>query len=174
MEPIVIVVMGVSGSGKSTVAELLAGRLGWHFAEADEFHSPANVEKMRSGVALTDEDRAPWLASIAEFIDVARASEAPTVVTCSALKRRYRDVIVGSRPDVALVYLRGDYGTVAQRMAERAHHYMPVSLLKSQFDALEEPGADERSIAEDIRRSPQEIVERVLAALRDPPPPARD
>src|SRR3954469_20494946 len=99
MAPIVIVVMGVSGCGKTTVAELLAARLGWHFAEADEFHSPANVAKMKSGVALTDDDRAPWLAAIADYIDTARASETPTVVTCSALKRRYRDVIVGSRPD---------------------------------------------------------------------------
>lgn len=172
MDPIVVVVMGVSGSGKSTVAELLARRLGWHFAEADEFHSPANVEKMRNGIALTDEDRAPWLAAMAGHIDVARASETPTVVTCSALKRRYRDVIVGSRPDVALVYLEGDYDTIARRMSERASHYMPVSLLKSQFEALEEPDADEHAIVEDVRRSPQEIVERVLAALRGPARPA--
>jgi carbohydrate kinase (thermoresistant glucokinase family) len=173
MDPIVVVVMGVSGSGKSTVAELLARRLGWHFAEADKFHSPANVEKMRSGIALTDEDRGPWLAAMAEYIDVARASETPTVITCSALKRRYRDVIVGSRPDVALVYLEGDYETIARRMSERADHYMPVSLLKSQFDALEAPGAGEHPIVAHVSRSPQEIVEGVLAALRDPAPPAR-
>ena len=168
-----MVVMGVSGSGKSTIAELLAGELGWHFAEADEFHSPANVEKMRNGVALTDEDRAPWLAAMAEFIDVARASETPTVVTCSALKRRYREVIVGSRPDVALVYLEGDYDTVAQRMSAREHHYMPVSLLKSQFDALEAPGADEQPIVVDVRRPPQEVLGTILAALRGPRPGAR-
>jgi len=172
MDPIVVVVMGVSGSGKSTVAGLLAQRLGWHFAEADEFHSPANVEKMRNGVALTDEDRAPWLAAIAEYIDIARASETPTVVTCSALKRRYRDILVGSRPDVALVYLEGDYDTIAQRMSQREDHYMPVSLLESQFDALEAPGADEHPIVEDVRRPPEEIVERVLAALRDRDRPA--
>src|SRR4051812_26193630 len=165
--------MGVSGSGKSTIAELVARRLGWHFAEADEFHSPANVEKMRSGIPLTDDDRRPWLAAMAQYIDVARASETPTVVTCSALKRRYRDVIVGSRPDVALVYLQGDYETIARRMSERKHDYMPVSLLKSQFDALEEPADDERAIVGDVRQAPQEIVKAVLAALRDPRPGAK-
>ena len=156
-----IVVMGVSGSGKTTVARLLAGRLGWRFAEADEFHSAANVAKMRGGVALTDEDRAPWLAAIASYIDDAIASGKLAVVTCSALKRRYRDVIIGSRPGVALVYLKGDYDTIAKRIAARPHHYMPVSLLKSQFEALEEPAGDERAIVLDIRRTPEELVDRL-------------
>ena len=156
-----IVVMGVSGSGKTTVARLLAGRLGWRFAEADEFHSAANVAKMRGGVPLTDEDRAPWLAAIASYIDDAIASGKLAVVTCSALKRRYRDVIIGSRPGVALVYLKGDYDTIAKRIAARPHHYMPVSLLKSQFEALEEPAVDERAIVLDIRRSPAELVDRL-------------
>jgi gluconokinase len=168
MAPIVIVVMGVSGCGKTTVAAALAERLGWRFAEADEFHSPANVAKMRSAVPLTDEDRRPWLAAIAEWIDVARASETPSVVTCSALKRRYRDVIIGSRPDVALVYLQGDYETIAHRLAERSHHYMPASLLQSQFDALEEPTADENAIVAPIARSPEEIAADVLAKLESP------
>jgi carbohydrate kinase (thermoresistant glucokinase family) len=154
-----IVVMGVSGSGKTTVARLLAGRLGWAFAEADEFHSPANVAKMRAGVALNDDDRRPWLAAIADRIDSAREANEPIVVTCSALKRRYRDILVASRPDVALVYLKGDYDTIAQRMAARPHHYMPVSLLKSQFEALEEPAADEHAIVLDIRRTPEELVD---------------
>jgi gluconokinase len=156
-----IVVMGVSGSGKTTVARLLAGRLGWAFAEADEFHSPANVAKMRAGVALNDDDRRPWLAAIADRIDSAREANEPIVVTCSALKRRYRDILVASRPDVALVYLKGDYDAIAQRMAARPHHYMPVSLLKSQFEALEEPAADEHAIVLDIRRTPEELVDRI-------------
>jgi carbohydrate kinase (thermoresistant glucokinase family) len=159
-----IVVMGVSGSGKTTVARLLAERLGWAFAEADEFHSPANVAKMRAGIPLTDDDRAPWLAAIADRIDSARDANEPIVVTCSALKRRYRDIIAGSRPDVALVYLKGDYDTIVQRMAARPHHYMPVSLLKSQFEALEEPGADEHAIVLDIRRSPEELAAAAAAA----------
>ena len=168
MTPSVIVVMGVSGSGKTTVAQLLAERLGWQFAEADRFHSPANVEKMRSGIALTDEDRAPWLAAIARFIDEARASGRPAVVTCSALKRRYRDVIAGGRADVRLVYLAGDYGLIAQRMAKRAHHYMPVSLLKSQFEALEPPAGDENALVLPIERAPEEIVEAIVASLAAP------
>jgi carbohydrate kinase (thermoresistant glucokinase family) len=159
-----IVVMGVSGSGKTTVARLLAERLGWAFAEADEFHSPANVAKMRAGIPLTDDDRAPWLAAIADRIDSARDANEPIVVTCSALKRRYRDIIAGSRPDVALVYLKGDYDTIEKRMATRPHHYMPVSLLKSQFEALEEPGADEHAILLDIRRSPEELAAAAAAA----------
>ena len=153
-----IVVMGVSGCGKTTVARLLAQRLGWRFAEADEFHSEANIAKMRAGTPLSDDDRAPWLAAIAKHVDEARASHSPVVLTCSALKRRYRDVIIGSRPDVALVYLKGDYDTIESRMKARSHAYMPVSLLKSQFDALEEPGADEKAIVLDIRRTPEELA----------------
>jgi len=159
-----IVVMGVSGSGKTTVARLLAGRLGWRFAEADEFHSAANVAKMRGGVPLTDEDRAPWLAAIASYIDDAIASGKLAVVTCSALKRRYRDVIIGSRPGVALVYLKGDYDTIAKRIAARPHHYMPVSLLKSQFEALEEPAGPEDAIVVSVDLPPEEIVREILQA----------
>jgi len=159
-----IVVMGVSGSGKTTVARLLAGRLGWRFAEADEFHSAANVAKMRGGVPLTDEDRAPWLAAIASYIDDAIASGKLAVVTCSALKRRYRDVIIGSRPGVALVYLKGDYDTIAKRIAARPHHYMPVSLLKSQFEALEEPAGPEDAIVVSVDLPPDEIVREILQA----------
>ena len=157
-----IVVMGVSGSGKTTVARLLATRLGWDFAEADEFHSAANIGKMRSGVPLTDEDRAPWLASIAKHIDQAIATDSPVVVTCSALKRRYRDVLIGTRKDVALVYLKGDFATIEARLRERTHAYMPVSLLKSQFDALEEPAPEERAIVLDIGRRPEEMVEAAM------------
>src|ERR1700682_3486169 len=146
MVPSFIVVMGVSGCGKTTVASLLADRLGWQLAGADMFHSPANIGKMRSGSALTDEDRWPWLAAIANWIDAARATGKPGIITCSALKRRYREIIVGERPDVRLVYLKGNYDLIARRLGARKHHYMPVGLLQSQFDALEEPGPDEKAL----------------------------
>ena len=165
----VIVVMGVSGSGKTTVAALLAQRLGWELAEADFFHSPANVDKMRSGVPLTDEDRAPWLAAIAAWIDAQRAAGKHGVVTCSALKRRYRDVIVGNRPDVALVYLKGDRDLIARRLAARKHEYMPASLLASQFEALEEPAPEEHAIVQAIDDEPEQIVTRIIAAIRRAP-----
>jgi len=157
--------MGVSGSGKTTIAARLAERLGWTFAEADRFHSPANVGKMRSGTPLTDEDRAPWLAALAAWIDQARAAGENAVVACSALKRRYRDVLIGARRDVQLVYLKGNHGLIAQRMAARPHHYMPVSLLASQFEALEEPGPDEHPVVVGIEPAPEIVVERIVAAV---------
>ncbi|MEP7068435.1 MAG: gluconokinase [Usitatibacter sp.] len=165
MRAAVIVVMGVSGCGKTTVARLLAERLGWSFAEADEFHSAANVEKMRGGTPLTDEDRWPWLAAIARWIDAARTVGRPGVVTCSALKRRYRDVIVGDRGDVRLVYLQGGQGLIAGRMRSREHVYMPATLLGSQFETLEEPGAGEKAIVVSIGRSPGEIVAAIVEEL---------
>jgi gluconokinase len=154
--------MGVSGCGKTTVAALLAERLRWQLAEADMFHSPANVEKMRSGIPLTDEDRWPWLAAIAKWIDAARAAHRPGVVTCSALKRRYREIIIGDRRDMRLVYLKGSYDLIARRLPAREHHYMPVGLLQSQFDALEEPGPEENAIVVPIESSPKEIVAKIM------------
>ena len=165
MTPAVIVVMGVSGCGKTTVATRLAERLGWQFAEADMFHSPSNIEKMRSGVPLNDEDRWPWLQSIAAWIDGARRNRKPGVVTCSALKRSYRERIIGTRPDVALVYLKGDYATIERRLAARSHEYMPASLLRSQFAALEEPAADENPIVVAIDGTPEDIVEAIVRRM---------
>ncbi len=163
--PAVILVMGVSGSGKTTVANELARQLDWEFEDADWFHPAANVEKMHSGVALTDEDRWPWLNAIARWIDETRRAGRHGIVTCSALKRRYRDVLIGDRPDVRLVYLKGDAPLIARRIATRHEHFMPASLLKSQFEALEEPGAEEHPIAVSIEPSPREIVARIIAAL---------
>jgi gluconokinase len=157
--------MGVSGSGKTTVARLLGERLGWEVAEADLFHSPANVTKMRAGTPLTDEDRWPWLAAIAGWIDAALAQGRHGIITCSALKRRYRDVIVGARQGVRLVYLKGSYELIAQRLAARKHEYMPPALLASQFEALEEPGSDENPIVVSIELPPEAIAERVAAFL---------
>lgn len=159
--------MGVSGCGKTTIASRLAQRLGWQFAEADLFHSSENVAKMRSGKPLTDEDRRPWLEAIAAWIDRERAGGRPGVVTCSALRRRYRDIIVGDRKDVALVYLKGEQDLIARRLAARQHEYMPVSLLASQFETLEEPAADEHAIVESIEAAPEEIVARIVNRLEE-------
>ena len=167
-----VVVMGVSGSGKSTVAARLAQKLGWDFAEADTFHSPANIEKMRSGIALTDEDRRPWLDAIAAWIDSQRMRERPCVVACSALKRRYRERLSGGRADVRFAYLSGPYDLVAGRLAGRSGHYMPQSLLQSQFDALEPPGPEENPIVLSIALPVEEIVDELALELRRAPRPS--
>ncbi len=164
--------MGVSGSGKTTVGALLAGRLGWNFAEADDFHPAANIAKMRSGVPLDDADRLPWLNAIAAQIDRWRAEGRNGVVTSSALKRRYRDILVGDRPEVRLVYLKGDRELIAHRLAARQGHFMPASLLDSQFANLEEPGPDERPIVVAIGDPPAALVEQIIAALNLGRPPA--
>jgi gluconokinase len=164
--PSVLIVMGVSGSGKTTVGTLLAARLHWEFEDADWLHPAANVDKMHKGVALTDEDREPWLRAIAAWIDQTRQAGGHGVVACSALKRRYREVLMGDRPDVRLVYLEGDAALIARRIAIRQEHFMPASLLTSQFDALEAPGPDERPITVPIDLPPREIVERILEKLK--------
>jgi len=161
----VVVVMGVSGSGKTTIAALLAGRLQWEFEDGDWFHPAANVDKMHAGVPLTDEDRAPWLQAIAAWIDETRRAGRHGVVACSALKRRYRDVLIGARPDVRLVYLKGDEALIARRIAARHGHFMPAALLHSQFETLEEPVPDEKPIVVSIDARPGDIVARIAAEL---------
>jgi carbohydrate kinase (thermoresistant glucokinase family) len=163
--PSAIVVMGVASSGKTSLGERLAEHLGWPFRDADSFHPPANVAKMAGGTPLDDDDRKPWLAAIAAWIDELRASGGHGIVTCSALKRAYREVIIGDRPDVALVYLKGSRELIGQRMAARQHHFMPPALLDSQFAALEEPGEDERPVVVSVAWSKDEIEAKVLAAL---------
>jgi gluconokinase len=167
-----IVVMGVSGSGKSTVAARLAQMLGWDLAEADTFHSAANVEKMRSGIALTDEDRWPWLDAIAAWIDSEYVRGRSCVVACSALKRRYRERLSGGKADVRFVYLSGPYDVVAARLAGRSGHYMPLALLQSQFDALEPPGPEENPIVVSIALPVEEIASEVALELRRPASPS--
>ena len=157
--------MGVSGSGKTTVAALLAGRLGWEFADADDWHPPANVAKMHGGTPLTDADRWPWLASVAAWIDATRAIGRHGVLACSALKHAYRDILIGARTDVQLVYLSGDAPLIQQRQAARRNHYMPASLVASQFAALEEPGADEHPLTVTVIPPPHDIVQRIAASL---------
>jgi gluconokinase len=167
-DPRVIVVMGVSGSGKSTIAALLAARLGWTYEDGDWLHPASNIEKMHRGVPLTDEDRGPWLAAIAATIDAFRREGPGAVIACSALKRAYRDILIGERRDVRLVYLKGDKTLVAGRLATRDGHFMPPELLGSQFATLEEPQADERPIVVPIAPQPRAVVESIIAKLRDP------
>jgi gluconokinase len=163
--PCVVVIMGVSGSGKSTVGALLAARLQWEFADADWFHSAANVDKMHAGIALTDEDRWPWLEAIARWIDELRRAGQHGVLACSALKRRYRDVLRGGGKDLRFAYLKGDEQLIARRTAARHEHFMPPALLRSQFDALEEPAPDEYPITVSIDARPGEIAARILSLL---------
>jgi carbohydrate kinase (thermoresistant glucokinase family) len=166
----ILVVMGVSGSGKTTVAEKLAAELGVEFLEGDKFHPRANVEKMKSGTPLTDQDRRPWLEAIAAKIDEWRAEGKPGVITCSALKRTYRDILIGNRPAVRLVYLKGSHELIHQGMAARREHFMPVGLLDSQFATLQEPGLDERPIVADIGGTPAAIVADIIRQLGVRPP----
>lgn len=161
----IVVVMGVSGSGKTTVAALLAARLGWRCREGDDLHPRENVEKMRGGTPLTDTDRLPWLRKIAAEIDAWRTRGESGVVTCSALKRSYRDIIIGGRPDVALVYLKGTRELIARRLAARHEHFMPAVLLASQFATLQEPAPDERPIVVDVDGTSGEIADGIARQL---------
>ena len=163
--PVVLVLMGVSGSGKTTVAKLIAERLDWAFEEGDALHPPANVAKMAVGHPLDDDDRAPWLAKVADWVDARLDGGESGVITCSALKRRYRALIDRRGQGVEFVYLHGSRELVAERLATRQGHFMPSSLLASQFDALEEPGADEPVIRVEIGATPDAIADDVMAAL---------
>jgi gluconokinase len=160
-----VVVMGVSGSGKTTVAELLAKRLGWRFVEGDRLHPPANVEKMKQGIPLTDTDRVPWLDRIGEELRSWATAGQSGVLTCSALKRAYRDRIRSARPDVRFVYLKGSEALIKGRVGARHHEYMPASLLRSQFETLEEPEPDEQVVEVDAGGSAKTEVAAIIAAL---------
>ncbi len=159
----VLVIMGVSGSGKSTVGGLLAGRLGWDLAEGDDMHPPANVAKMAAGHPLDDEDRAPWLATIAAWIQDHTAAGRPGIITCSALKRRYRDVLRDEH--VVFVYLAGSHDQIATRLAARHGHFMPAGMLASQLATLEPPESDENAITVDLGESPYEESEEIIRRL---------
>ena len=162
---IVAVVMGVSGCGKSTIARRLAETRHWTVLEGDSFHPPANVAKMASGTPLTDDDRWPWLRAIAAAIDAKRAAGESAVVACSALKRAYREILIGDRPDVRLVYLRGTKDLIAERLRARKGHFMPPALLDSQFASLEAPGEDEHPVVADIGPEPAIVAGDILARL---------
>jgi len=163
--PPILVIMGISGSGKSTVAQKLAARLGWPFAEGDTLHPEINIAKMHAGIPLTDADRQPWLERVAAWIDAQRAKKEPGIITCSALKRTYRQFIIGDRPEVRLVYLRGGRDLIAQHVAERQGHFMPASLLRSQIDTLEEPEPSEDPLTIDAGEPSNRIAEEIIRRL---------
>jgi carbohydrate kinase (thermoresistant glucokinase family) len=158
--------MGVSGVGKTTVAEVLAKRLDWTFCDGDLFHPPANVEKMRSGTPLTDDDRWPWLRAVAAEIDRHRRAHKGFVVACSALKHAYRKILMEDRPDVCLVYLEGDHDLIMSRLAPRKGHYFPAKLLDSQFATLEKPDASECAITVMVDKPVDAVVDEIVRGLR--------
>jgi gluconokinase len=162
---VALIVMGVSGCGKSTIAALLSEHLGWPLIEGDDLHPPANIAKMSQGVPLDDDDRRPWLEAIAARIDLWRQAGTRGIVTCSSLRHAYRDILRAGHGDVRFVFLKGSYDLLLSRMRQRQHHFMPVSLLQSQFATLEEPGPEE-AVTVSIDQPSAGIVADALAALR--------
>lgn len=158
----VVVLMGVAGSGKTTVGLKLAATLGWSFRDADDFHPPENVAKMSAGIPLTDEDRTPWLSAIRAYIEACLARDESAVVTCSALKENYRAILLKDAIGVRLVHLTGDFDLILERMNRRQGHFMKPEMLRSQFAALETPGD---ALAVEIGRTPDEIVAEIRQAL---------
>jgi gluconokinase len=169
--PCALIVMGVSGSGKSTIAGKLAERLRWTCEDGDRFHPKSNVEKMSAGHPLTDEDRRPWLQAIADEIDLVCRTGERAVFACSALKRSYRDILVHGRDDVRIIYLEGSRELIARRLALRKGHFMPPTLLESQFNTLEPPGASEDPIVVDIDPPVEAIIDHIVAQLKLGPAP---
>jgi len=158
----IIILMGVSGSGKTTIGRLLAQDLGWQFYDGDDFHPQANVDKMRRAIPLTDDDRDSWLTALRHQIDTLIDDHQSAVLACSALKQAYRDRLGGDRPEVHFIYLQGDYALIRQRLQKRQGHFMKADLLASQFDTLEEP---EGVPAVDIAQAPEAIVGSIKQAL---------
>lgn len=167
--PCALIVMGVSGSGKTTIAEELAQRLNWSFEDGDRFHPASNVAKMSAGHPLTDEDRWPWLRAIADEIDRVCKAGARAVIACSALKRAYRDILVHGRSDVRIIYLNGNQPLIAKRLAARKGHFMPSGLLESQFKTLEPPGPTEKPVTVSIDASVESIVDDIVRQLGPDP-----
>jgi len=161
---VIVIVFGVSGAGKTTIGKLLAEQFGWRFYEADDFHPSANIEKMRNGRPLTDEDRSPWLERLREQITRSLAAKENAVLACSALKRAYRQRLRVS-DDVKFVFLRGNYALIERQLGRRRGHFMNPALLQSQFADLEKPESDEDAITIELGQSPEELVEQIKAKL---------
>nr|WP_242010728.1 gluconokinase [Acetobacter musti] len=169
LPPRVVVVMGVSGSGKTTVSVGLHNLLGWPFKEGDSLHPPANVEKMAAGIPLTDADRWPWLDKCRAWIDACAASGTGGILSCSALKRVYRDRLRSGGTDITFLFLRVPHDILAHRLVRRKDHYMPASLLDSQLETLEMPGRDEHAVVLDVCETPAEEIAHALEALKEDP-----
>jgi gluconokinase len=163
--PCALIVMGVSGSGKSTIASGLAERLGWTFEDGDRFHPKSNVDKMSAGQPLTDEDRWPWLQAIADEIDRVCEAGGHVVMACSALKRAYRSILVHGRADIRIVFLDGSQSLIADRLAKRKGHFMPPGLLDSQFKTLEPPQADERPFTVSIDAPVETVINDIVTQI---------
>ncbi len=161
----IVIVAGVSGSGKTTVGARLADRLGWRFADADDFHPAANVEKMRAGIPLTDADRWPWLRALAAWMDERIARGEDAAVACSALKRSYRDLLLTGRPAARMVFLAPDREVLARRLAARHGHFFPEQLLSTQFDALEPPAPDEGVLTVVPADDPAATVAKIITVI---------
>lgn len=164
----IIIVMGVSGSGKTTISQALAARSGFTEIDGDDFHPFANIEKMKAGIPLTDRDRMPWLHAIADAIDSYAENNTPTIIACSALKRAYRDILVHGRKDVRIVHLKGPADLIAQRLTQRGGHFMPPRLLDSQIETLEPPQPGEHILTVAIDAPVDRIVDEIITALHLP------
>jgi gluconokinase len=156
--------MGVSGTGKSTIGKLLSDRTGWDFYDADDFHSPANLDKLNRGIALTDSDRLPWLKELQQLIAHTLDSKKQGILACSALKAQYRQILQGGSSEVIFIYLKGDYDCIQNRMQQRTGHFMNPNLLRSQFDTLEEP---QDALTIDVALNREAIVEEIVKRITD-------
>ena len=161
-----VLIMGVSGSGKSTIGRMLAKRAGWGFVDADMLHPPENIRKMQAGIPLSDDDRWPWLRDVAKWIEERHKAGEPGIVACSALRRAYRELLRSADPGLRIVYLEGDREQLVRRLKRRFGHFFPSILLDSQLHTLEPPDSSEGAITVHIGRTPAETVELVLAAVR--------
>ncbi|MFD0559150.1 gluconokinase [Stackebrandtia endophytica] len=166
MNDTAVIITGVSGSGKTTIGKGLAERLGWPYADADDFHPPHNVHKLTHGHPLTDEDRQPWLTAMGDWLDARHAADESVVLSCSGLKRRYRDQLHDGRPQVHIVHLHGTVDLIAERLRHRHGHFMKAHMLEGQFSDLEDPQADEDILTVNVDQTPEAIVSEIVSGLK--------